>query len=174
MENQELDIRILRYLNGEMTASEITSFEERLSLDVALKQKVAAYKKLEEGVKKYGKDQMKADLLAAQTSVIGTKSLGNYKPSINGGGGFNIFSFLVKTLIIGSIASAILIYLNKMPFKHELFETVHEKMHVYDTLFEVKYDTVWHTVPSQKVKKGDTIIIRNQKDLEQFENEYEL
>lgn len=171
MENQELDIRILRYINSEMTASEKAAFEERLSLDVALKQKVAQYKQLEEGVKKYAKDEMKADLLAAQTTVIGAKGLQNYKPSINGGSGFNMFSFLAKVFVLGGIASAALIYLNKVPFEHELINTVHEKMHSYDTLFEVKYDTVWHTVPNSKVKSGDTIIIRNQKDLEKFEND---
>lgn len=173
MENQELDIRILRYLNSEMTASEKAAFEERLNLDVALKQKVAAYKKLEEGVKKYGKKQMKADLLAAQTAVITSKGLENYKPSINGGGGFNIFSFLVKILVLGAIVSSVLVCINKVPFEHEIINTIHKKMHSYDTLFEVKYDTVWHTVPSQKVNKGDTVIIRNQKELEQFKNEYQ-
>ena len=116
---------------------------------------------------------MKADLLAAQTAVITSKGLENYKPSINGGGGFNMFSFLAKILVLGAIVSSVLVYINKVPFEHEIINTIHKKMLSYDTLFEVKYDTVWHTVPSQKVNKGDTVIIRNQKELEQFKNEYQ-
>ena len=54
MENQELDIYIMPYIDGEMTAKEIELFEIRMSNDEVLLQAVTEYKLIASGVKEYG------------------------------------------------------------------------------------------------------------------------
>lgn len=170
MENQELDIPILSYLDGEMNAEQKNAFEISMSKNEILRQTVAEYKIITSGVKDFSKKQMKADLLKAQTRVIAAQSLENYKPSINGSGGFNIISTLVKLLILGGLGALAFIYFSEKPKNNEILQDVYNKMHSFDTIFETRYDTVWTIIPTEGVKPGDTVIIRNDEDLKDFKN----
>ncbi len=169
MENQELDILIQRYLDGELNATEKTAFETSMSGDESIKKAVQEYILIEKAVKTFAVSQIKIDLQKAHKTVSKTKSFNNYKPSLNAGGGFNIFSFLTKIILLGGIVSVVLIYVGKMPVEHKLIEELNEKMHSID--LTIKQDTVWTTIKSTGVAKGDTVLIRNQAELDKWKKE---
>jgi len=172
MVTPELDILVQRYLDNDLTVTETAAFKERLSKNEELKNLVQEYKSIKKAVNTFAVTQIKIDLQQAHSKVSKAKSFNNYKPSLNTGGGFNIFSFLAKIVILSSIATLVLIYVNKMPIHNEYFDKVNEKLHSYDSLFIVKQDTVWTTIRSTGVSKGDTILIRNQAELDKWKKEH--
>lgn len=171
MENQELDIPILSYLDGEMNAEEKQAFEISMSKNEILRQTVAEYKIITSGVKDFSKNQMKADLLKAQASVIAANDIKKYKPSINANNGFRFFSLLIKVLFFGVLAALAIVYFNEKPKTNEVLQNIYNKIHRFDTIFETQYDTVWTILPTEKLAPEDTVYIKNTDELEQFENE---
>ena len=172
MENQELDIYILKYINNELNAEEKSVFETRMANDESFKNTVEEYKAIKQGIKKYAKQELKTKLIAIETATLKTKSLKNYKPSINGGGGFSITKFLFKSIFIISITSAVLIYFNKMPIKHPVIKKVYDKMHQFKIEQQIHTDTVWHIIKTDKISGSDTIYIKNKKELEEWNKKY--
>jgi len=170
MENQELDILILSYINNEMTAEEKTAFETRMSNNENLKQTVEEYTTIKRGINKFAKQDLKAEIIAIELTTLKTNSLSNYKPSINGGGGFSFGKFLFKSILSISLIVIGLIYFDKLPIKHPVIETLNKNMHNIKVEKQIEIDTVWHIIKTNKVSKGDTILIRNQKELEEWES----
>lgn len=125
---QEVDILILRYLNNEMKVEEKFAFENRMSTCDDVKNAVEEYKTIQNGIKTYAKQNLKKQIIAAELITFKSKSIGNYKPSINGGG-FSFGKIIFNTILVSGIVSAGLIYFNKMPIKHEYIDKINKEMH---------------------------------------------
>jgi len=174
MGNQNLDILIQKYINNDMNASEKTAFEKRMSSDEAIKNEVNLYLEITKGVKQFVRNEIKVDLQKAHAAVSNSKGFKKYKPSINNGLGSKFIGFFVKIFVLVTIASLVLVYLNKIPVKHKYINQLNERLHSFDTIFEIKYDTIWKTVPSNNsLKPEDTVYIKDQQELDAFEKQIE-
>ena len=174
MDNQELDILIIRYLNEDMTTEEKAVFEKRMSNDEALKASVEEYKTISKGINVFAKNEMKADLILAQSAMLKSNTFKDYKPSINGGG-FSFLGFTVKLILLSLVVTAGLFYFDKINYEHEYIDVVKDKMEEIEEQFkiEMRQDTIWKTVRSTKIQSSDTVFIHNQSELDSFYNEIE-
>ena len=168
---EDQNIAILRYLNGELTASEQLAFEEELRKSESLQKEVESYKSIVKGIKHQERKKMKSNVAAvgANVAVDGFK---NYHPEIPPGGegsSFmgNLFKFLFFSTLISVVVSAYLIYQNKFPIEHPIIDEIQQKM-----MESVKIDTVWHTI---EVPVGTTdTIIYGEEELKQFIEENQI
>ena len=169
--NEGNNILILRYLNNELTASEIIAFEEALRKDISMQQALEEYTLIIKGVKQYERNKTKANIAAIGATIGATKFV-KYAPTpLTSGGGFGkVFKFLFKiffTLLpIAVLFSLVLIYLNKFPIQHPAVKTIQEQLIKIEQSSVVKIDTVYHTIESNQVLI-DTVLY-GEEELEQF------
>ena len=168
MVNQDLDILIMRYLNNDLNTEEKAVFEKRMSSDESLQETVKTFSVIEKGINVYAKSQLKIDLQNTHKKLEDAKSFSNYKPSIKPSGGFSLTGFIIKTILVLAVASAGLIYFDKMPIKHPFIKDVKQKMdEIVIQKQVVTTDTIWHTVKSSRMT-SDTVYISTQEEMDAF------
>ncbi len=171
MEDQELDILILRYLSNDLNAEEKAVFEKRMSSDESIQKAVNTYATIEKGINIYAKSELKLKLQKTHSLLENTKSFKNYKPSIKPGGGFSVTGFIMKIFLVLVVVTVVLIYFDKMPIEHPFLKEVKQKLDNIKIQKQVLVkDTIWHTIKSTKMTK-DTVYISTQEEMDAFQKE---
>lgn len=153
------DILILRYLEGELTATEKAAFEAELRQDEKLQKDLKAYQALIHGVKQQERAKMKMKV-AAIGAGLGAASLIKYQPKPPSGGANFIgkaFKFFLATGGIAVVGSLVLIYLDKFPFEHPSVEIIKEKLIEIEQGQVTHIDTIYRTIEVQHIE-NDTIL----------------
>ena len=158
---EENNILFDRYLSGEMSAVEMNSFQEQLSLDSTFKADFELYESMLTGIKSSGRESILSEI-KSETSSISPKK---YNPSSKGG--FNFFPIFGLGVVL-SILAAVLLYGDYIPSnENQTIIKSKEWLHQWDeqinTIIRVDtlYDTVYQYIEIEdpNVQEGDTIFV---------------
>lgn len=149
-EKQQL---IERFFNGELTPEESELFKSLLK-EEGFRTEVELQRTLIGGIRQEGNKLMREELKQIHAEVKG--QMKDYRPPGSSGFG-KFFKWLLGAGIIG--ATVYFIINNKALFPTESFK---EKLEQYDSTLKgtepSATDTVYHTIRTNRVLKGDTII----------------
>lgn len=149
-EKQQL---IERFFNGELTPEESELFKSLLK-EEGFRTEVELQRTLISGIRQEGNKLMREELKQIHLEVKG--QMKDYRPPGSSGFG-KFFKWLLGAGIIGG--TVYFIITNKASLSTESFK---EKLEQYDSTLKGTApsapDTVYHTIRTNKVLKGDTII----------------
>lgn len=154
MLEEEKQLLIERFFNGELTHEESELFKSLLEKEEGFRAEVELQRTLITGIRKEGNKLMREELKQIHAEVKG--QMKDYRPPHSSGFG-KFFKWLLGAGIIGG--TVYFIINNKALFPTEGFK---EKLEHYDSTLKgtepSATDTVYHTIRTNKVAKGDTII----------------
>lgn len=154
MLEEEKQLLIERFFNGELSPEESELFKSLLAKEDGFRAEVELQRTLIGGIKMEGNKLMREELKQIHAEVKG--QMKNYQPLGSSGFG-KFFKWLLGAGIIGG--TVYFIINNKASLSTESFK---EKLEQYDSTLKGTApsgtDTVYHTIRTNKVAKGDTII----------------
>lgn len=169
--NEQQNILILRYLNGELSKEDKASFEERLSHDKDLQLAIKEYKQIVEVVKVKERQKLKTTI-GAIGAGIPAKELESYQPKFpppsNTSSWIDIIKSILFFLFVIGAACLALIYFNQFPVEHPAVETIREKLIQLDKTTTVRTDTVYQTIENGQITT-DTVIYGREEVIEFLE-----
>lgn len=166
MDNQKLDISVLRYINNELGLEEKSEFKALMSSNKEALKLYNEYKSIQVGINVYAKNEMKLNLELAHTKITNSSALKSYEPSINGASGFSFGALVFKIVVALGIVFSVLFYFDKLPIKGEYIKQVKETLK--EIKLEEKVDTLYYE--TTKVKLGDTVLIKTEQELINLNN----
>lgn len=159
MDEQE-NILILRYLNGELSEVEKVAFEARLSADEKLQNTLLEYQRIVRVVQMKERENLKGAIAAIGASLA-QKDFEDYKPKYpppsNSSSWTDILKSLLFFITVILLACFALIYFNQFPIEHPAVKRIREKIIHLDESTTFKTDTVFQTIESEIILKDTTI-----------------
>lgn len=161
MLSEEQHILIDRFFSGELTAEEAQQFQQLLNEDALFRSEVELQQQVIQGISAFGAKELKGELAAIHKEV--KADINNYKPGQ--GGGSSVWSAVKLVVTLGAIGAA-----GYFGYKYytENKQEIHEQIKQMDEAvqpqaspsapaqYEVRRDTVWHTIKS--VSRKDTVL----------------
>lgn len=158
--NEQKNILILRYLNGELSEEEKVVFEAQLSVDEDLHNTLLEYQRIVRVVQIKEREKLKSEIAAIGASVA-PKDLEAYKPKYpppsNSSSWIDIMKSLLFFTVVILIACLALIYFNQFPVEHPAVKKIREKIIHLDEQTTFKPDTIFQTIESEIILKDTTI-----------------
>ena len=160
---EDWDILFDNYLENRLSNAEKLNFEQRYLNDISFKTAFQEHEQTIENIKQYSRLELKASLVTIGSNLQKSNEFDDYKANKSGTKLSSIIKWLFLTGSIAGLAS--IFYFNKnSDIKHEIIDYISkwnidsiwiEKININQ---EVKYDTVWHTIKSDKLENGTIII----------------
>ncbi len=172
--NEQQNILIMRYLNGELTKEEKSAFEDRLLHDTALQKDLNDYRQIVQVVIEKERESVK-DNIAVIAASIKPNELKDYKPQFPPPSNSSSWEDIIKSILffafVITTACLALIYFNQFPIEHPAVEKIREKMILLDQTTTIRTDTIYQTIENGKITT-DTVIY-GKEELIEFLDELE-
>ena len=172
--NEQQNILIMRYLNGELTKEEKSAFEDRLLHDTTLQKDLNDYRQIVQVVIEKERESVK-DNIAVIAAGIKPNELKDYKPQFPPPSNSSSWADIIKSILffafVITTACLALIYFNQFPIEHPAVEKIREKMILLDQTTTIRTDTIYQTIENGKITT-DTVIY-GKEELIEFLDELE-